>query len=86
MSKTPDWYNKKLTGQQQGRRKDRQGWQAERITRRTERGAKKEKRKIPGANHPTTQLVTEKGKKRIENREIKSPEAKGKWDNLRKTG
>ena len=34
----PDWSNKELNGQLQGRRKDRQGWPAEKINRRRNLG------------------------------------------------
>ena len=52
-------------------------------------GSEREERKIPGASHPAKQQVTEKELKEIKYTEIeedKSPEAKGRWNNLRKAG
>ena len=62
LSKTAEGPNKELTGHWQGRSKDRQGWQTERISRRKnkeeeEQGENKGKR-------PVSQGVRVKGKQK----------------------
>ena len=83
LSKIP---NKELNGQEQGRSKDRRGWQTERISRRKRKEEEKQQgnkgRRLSGASYPATHGV----RVRIRDTEGKSPEAKGKQDNLRKAG
>ena len=67
LSKTPDWSNKEPNGQQLGRRKDRQGWQAERIDRRRNLGGKKEEqedkeRRMLEESHPASHGVKSENK------------------------
>ena len=62
LSKVPDWSNKELNSKQEGRRKDRWGWQAERINGRRETVERMSETKRRGGHQGTlTQHTTRHG-------------------------
>ena len=87
LSKTPDGLKKELNGQQRGRSKDKQGWQAERITRRRKEEKEEQQenkgKRISGTSHPDSHGIRVKVRC-TEIRIGKGPEAKGRRNNLRK--
>lgn len=67
LSKTPSCSNKKLSGQLQGRGKDRWGWQAEKIGRKSDLGGEDEGVGNKGSvTQPHSQMWNKKKRKGVQ--------------------